>query len=281
MKKLLLCSILLTAHMQNIQAFKSFFSSTSAAKKPKAQMIQIYQDADHEKVYKEIYEVGKDKEIDVIILVVDHGGGWAKELCQITDIIKAAKKQKPIIAFILGTAGSAGYFFAHQADYLIAHSYSEIGHMGTIYPILRDTNLESKAENGINSKKSVEYIKIGKYTGMLNQYATPITEEQKKHVKEYLEEVSGIGLKSVAKERNLKIEDKSIWADGKIFLAAEALELKLIDKIGTIFDLEKIALNLLEKRYPDKTFGKEIELIFPKQDNKAQSCLKWWQKLRN
>jgi protease IV len=278
MKKLLLCSFLIASPLYSLQSIKTIFTSSSAVKKPKVQMIQIYNKQDHKKIYQKLYEVGKNKEIDIIILMIDHCGGWTKDFCQLSDIVQKIQETKPVIAFIQGEATSAGYYVACATDYIIAHSKSNIGHIGTFYPVQKNFDLENKAENGLNAKRTtIEFITAGKYKTALKYDSGELTTDERKYIEQYVHDIYDVSLNMVVKHRNLKLEDAHIWADGQMFLAPRALKLGMIDKIGTVFDLEKIVLDLLKKRYPDKKFVEEIELIFPKEedkDKKEDDCKK-------
>ena len=53
---------------------------------------------------------------------------------------------------------------------------------------------------------------------------------------------------TVAACRNLSLEKITDWADGKIFTADQALELKLIDVLGSISDAKEALKNLIEKK---------------------------------
>ena len=65
-------------------------------------------------------------------------------------------------------------------------------------------------------------------------------------------------IKDVAQSRNLSAKDFAKWADGKIFTGTQALELKLIDQLGTLQD----GIDVIKKLAKIET---EVKLIHPQK----------------
>ena len=268
MKKLLLCSFLICSPLYSFQTIKSMFSSVTPAKKPKVQMVKVNKQLDHRKIYKELFELGKDDTVDALVLMIDYQDGKPRDVCQLIDIVQVIQEKKPVIGFILSEATGAGYLLAATTDYVTAHSKSYLGGIGHARAITRDRDLELKAKNGINAKTSMEYITIGKYKNTYQIHAPDITPEQRKRVEQDLQKLYNQSLTLVSQKRGLKKEDAHIWADGRIFSSESSLKVGLIDQVATFFDLEEIALKLLKKKFPEKEFAQEIELLFPKEEEK-------------
>jgi len=211
-------------------------------------------------IYSNLIKAGKDKTIDGIILEVDSFGGSVGAFSVIHDTIKRITLMKPIISLIGGAALSCGYQIASASNYIIAHNASYIGSIGVYTTIEKYKN--TKLNAGIKTDLHTEIFKAGKYKAIENPHTKELSDDEKAYVQKGINITYDIFLKTVAINRNINIEESDLWAEGKQFEAPQALKLKLIDEIGTIFEAEEKIFKLIKEKNPNTNFAEEINPIY-------------------
>ncbi len=185
-----------------------------------------------------LQEVGTNPRLKAVVLDVDSPGGsaFASE-----DIYLAAKKlatKKPLVAAVRGVGASGSYMVAVAAERIFALPTAVIGSIGVISarPMVEE----------LLDKVGVEMIvaKAGasKDAGSLFRQPTP---EELKREQELLNDVHARFQEIVAEGRaNLTAERVTELATGDIHLGTKALELGLIDELGTLDDAVEQAASL-------------------------------------
>lgn len=196
-----------------------------------------------------LINMAKDNDCHGILLVIDNNGGSAGLYSTLHDTICSIKKRKPVVALVIGNACSAAYWVASAADYIIAHSACSIGNIGVYQEIERwkDVSVTRGEYKALVAKTYM--IKAGKYKNLYNPSASDLSEDQITYIEEEVKKLYLEFIKTVARNRNLDVARHNEWADGKTFLPSEALQLGLIDEIGTIFEAEAKLIELMNKKH--------------------------------
>ncbi|MDR3551111.1 MAG: S49 family peptidase [Candidatus Babeliales bacterium] len=262
MKRVLLFLVL--AHMPvnclNVKEYVcSMFYKKTVACTPRVRVISISDNLDFKQVTDELVAAAKDTTIDGIILKIDNGGGHTGSFSVLHDIIKKVTTIKPVISLIGGYAGSCGYMIASAANYIVAHTLSDIGSIGVLWEITRLKN--PKTTKDIEAEMQVEIFYCGQFKTVGFPHAKDFSDKDRAYVQHYLDEIYKQFLNSVAKNRNLDNNTSKEWAEGKMFIAPQALQLGLIDEIGTIFEVETKILQLIKQKNPTISYADSIELI--------------------
>ncbi len=148
-----------------------------------------------------------------------------------------AKTGVKVIACIMDLGASGGYYVAVTADKIIAHPTTVTGSIGVIMLNLSVEGLLQK----IGVKDAT--IKRGEYKDMGSPLKT-MTDDERKIFQDVLDSMYGQFLSAIAAGRkDLTQEKLRMLADGRIYTAQQALELKLIDQIGYLDE----AVNLAQK----------------------------------
>ena len=185
-------------------------------------------------VHETLQQAEKDTNIAGIILCIDSPGGTVTASDIIRHDIVAFKKRRkiPVLASIMSVGASGGYYVASAADEIIAHPTAIIGSIGVI---LMKFNVE-----GLMGKIGVEQqvVKSGDKKDILSPFrkATP---EEVKLAQGIIDELYGRFLDVImAREGNKLSRDKlRVLADGSIYTAGQALDAKLIDRVGYLDDV--------------------------------------------
>ena len=169
----------------------------------------------------------RDPEVKAVLLKVASPGGTVTAsdlLYHEIQVFKERKKVK-VMAVMMNTAASGGYYVSLPADLIYAHPTTITGSIGVIFMRPKVTGLMDKM--GV----TVEIDKTGRNKDMGSPYR-PVTPEEKELFKGLLDRMGKRFLDLVARHRKISPEQLTTAATARVFMADEALALKLIDKIG-------------------------------------------------
>ncbi len=188
-----------------------------------------------ESIIEQLISAEKNPSIKAIIIRVNSGGGSAAASQEIFEELKKIKK--PVVVSVGDICASGAYYISCAADKIVANRSSSIGSIGVIMQI---TNLEE-----LYKKLGITYttIKAGKYKDA-GSPDRPLTDEEQGLLQEQTFKVYDQFINDVAKSRNLPVEKVKEIATGWVYLGTEALDLGLIDEIGTYKDAEMLAAEL-------------------------------------
>jgi len=181
------------------------------------------------RVYSRLQRAAEDPLIRGIILRLDTpGGDVTSSDILYREIVKFKKRTGlPVIALMMGVAASGGYYVASACDAIVAHPSTLTGSIGVISVFPDIENLLSKV--GVK----VQVIKSGALKDAGSPFRNLSDEEQRlfqgiidEHYERFLEVVY-----EKRKDR-LSLEEIRRLADGRVYTAPQALELKLIDEVG-------------------------------------------------
>lgn len=164
-----------------------------------------------------------DPRVKTIALHVDSPGGEAAGVLEAGETIREARARKRVEAVVEGRAASGAYWLAAQAHAITAAPDALVGSIG-VYQVVVD---ESKAaeRDGV----SVHVVRSGEYKGV-GVAGAPVTEAQLGEVRRVVDGFAALFNGAVARGRGRELETVQTWADGRIWLAAEAQALGLIDR---------------------------------------------------
>jgi protease IV len=215
----------------------------------------------------------ENKDIKAILIKMECPGGYAGTSEAIFSEIRALKNQystKPIVTLVENIAASGGYYIASATDYIIAPASAFIGSIGAYIGVPQVKEFIEK----YNIKYDI--IKSGAYKTSGSPF-TDITQEQRQQLQTLTDSCYKQFTKDVSNRRALSLNDTKKWADGKIFTGDQALELKLIDEIGsfstaikTIKDLAHIE-NKIEWVKPAKTSNFLANLFSTDEDDETDT----------
>lgn len=171
-------------------------------------------------------QAASDPNVSGILLRVDSPGGEVDGTADLAAAVKAAAAVKPVIAYVDGSADSAAYWTAAQATEIWAGSTSRLGCIGT-YTTLTDSSEAARAEGF-----RVHVVKAGAFKGT-GIPGTEVTPAALTRVQETIDGINEEFLAAVGEGRGMDSAAVTAVADGEEFHARRALELGLMDRIGS------------------------------------------------
>jgi protease-4 len=187
-------------------------------------------DATTARVREQLDRAERDDEIRGLLLRINSPGGTASASEVVyREILRFKQKQGiPVVAQLMGTAASGGYYVAMAADVIYAQPTSVTGSIGVLLANVSVAGLMEKLGIEDQTLTSGPYKDAGSPLRRLR----PEEREQLQSVVDDLHarfrEVVGAGRPALDAER------VSTLADGRIYSAGQALELGLIDGIATL-----------------------------------------------
>lgn len=174
-----------------------------------------------------------------VALLVNSPGGAPTQSALVADRIRglAAEKNVPVIAFCEDVAASGGYWLACAGDEIYAHATSIVGSIGVIS--------QGFGLNGFIERFGVQrrLYTAGASKSRLDPFL-PEKQEDVEWLKDLQDQLHAMFKDWVVARRGDRLRDADDLFTGEVWTGAKALELGLVDGLGTV-------LGVLEERFPD------------------------------
>lgn len=168
----------------------------------------------------------RDKDVSAIVLRVDSPGGSVSGTQALAQRVSAAAKSKPVIAVVEDLCASAAYWIASGATQIVANPTALIGSIGTYMAVVDSSRAAA------NAGCDVHVISTGPNKGA-GVPGSPITPAQLAAWQDMIDGVNQHFLTAVSENRGIAPGALAGIADGRVYLAADALSMGLIDGIGS------------------------------------------------
>ncbi len=185
----------------------------------------------HQQFISQIDHAMSDPQVQGIILRVNTPGGGVVESAEIYDKIVEAKENfgKSVYVSMGSMAASGGYYISAPADRIIASPHTITGSIGVI---MESINIAELAENfGVK----VETIKSGPYKDIMSS-TRDMTSEEREILQSLIDESYDEFVRIIAEGRQIDEEEVRQIADGRIYSGNQALNLNLVDELGSLED---------------------------------------------
>ncbi|MDT8859385.1 signal peptide peptidase SppA [Alkalihalobacillus sp. MEB130] len=185
----------------------------------------------HQMFLSQIEHAAKDPTVEGIIIRVNTPGGGVVESAEIHEKIVEAQEEydKPIYVSMGSMAASGGYYIAAPADKIVASPQTITGSIGVI---MESINVTELAENyGVK----VNTIKSGPYKDIMSA-TREMTEEDRAILQSLIDESYDEFVRIIAEGREMSESQVRTVGDGRIYSGTQALELDLIDELGSLDD---------------------------------------------
>lgn len=185
----------------------------------------------------EAIETIEERKFPALLLRIDSPGGTVGDSQEIYSALKRLREKVKIVASFGNISASGGVYIGMGAEHIMANPGTITGSIGVI---LRGNNLERLLDKvGVSFK----VIKSGPYKDIL-AFDRQLTEPEEHILQELIDVSYGQFVGTVAEARNLPVETVKSFADGRIFTGAQALDLGVVDRLGTEEDARRWAAEL-------------------------------------
>ncbi len=170
----------------------------------------------------------EEKKFPALLLRIDSPGGTVGDSQEIYSALQNLQQEKDIkvVASFGNISASGGVYIGVGAKHIVANPGTITGSIGVI---LRGNNLERLLDKiGVSFKT----IKSGPYKDILS-FDRELTSEEEQILQELIDVSYSQFVKTVAQGRNLDEAKVRTFADGRIFTGEQAVELGVVDRLGT------------------------------------------------
>ena len=211
-------------------------------------------------------KLADDEDVKAVVFRVNSGAGSAVASEQIRHAIKLLKAKKPVVVSMGGAAASGGYWISSPANYIIAEPTTITGSIGIFGLIPNFSGL-------VQDKLGVTFdgVTTHKYTDFENDLVLgKDTDEAMKFMQTHVDRGYQSFLNIVSEGRGMKPEQVDSIAQGRVWLATDAIKIKLVDKLGSLDDAVKKAAELAKldeyytASYPGQ--GSWMDQFLPKEN---------------
>lgn len=162
-----------------------------------------------------------DPSVSGIIFDIDSPGGEVNGINELSNMIYAARSVKPIVAYIGGEGNSGAYWLASACSKIVVDATGSVGSIGVIAGV-PDPNKENKRHIQFISSQSP------------NKRPDPTAEAGRGLFQSHVDELAGVFVDTVARNRNVKPETvvKDFGA-GWLLVGQNAVRAGLADRVGS------------------------------------------------
>lgn len=180
----------------------------------------------------ELDRARNDSEVRALIVRIDSPGGAATASDLLYQEALRFKRERgvPVIAQLMGTAASGGYYLAMAADEVIAHPTTVTGSIGVLFANVSLAGLMDKIGVVDQTLTAGEFKDAGSPLRRM-------TDEERVYLQSVVDELFARFVEVVRAGRpNLAPAEVDALANGRVYTASQAKANGLIDQVGTLYD---------------------------------------------
>lgn len=177
-----------------------------------------------------------DRGVRAFVIEIESPGGTVGASQSIYEALRDLREEeeRPVIAWMGDVAASGGFYAAMGADSVFALPGTITGSIGVIMEFPNAEELLRNVGLGWEIVKSGEYKDLGTPT-------RPLGEEDRAILQALVDDVYRQFVEVVTENRPLGATEVERLADGRIFSGRQAVELGLVDRLGTLDDAIAVA----------------------------------------
>lgn len=191
------------------------------------------------KVCKDLEELMNDDDVKAVVVRINSGGGDAYASEQMWHQMSELRKVKPVVVSMGDYAASGAYYMSAPASWIVAQPNTLTGSIG-IFAVIPDFSGLVTTKLGVR----FDEVKTNRHSTFGNTMARPFNAEETAMLQASVNRGYSLFRQRVADGRHLPIESVEKIAQGRVWLATDALNIKLVDQLGGIDDAVKKAAQL-------------------------------------
>lgn len=191
------------------------------------------------KVCKDLEELMKDDDVKAVVVRINSGGGDAYASEQMWHQMSELRKVKPVVVSMGDYAASGAYYMSAPASWIVAQPNTLTGSIG-IFAVIPDFSGLVTTKLGVR----FDEVKTNRHSTFGNLMARPFNAEETAMLQASVNRGYSLFRQRVADGRRLPVESVEKIAQGRVWIATDALNIKLVDQLGGIDDAVKKAAQL-------------------------------------
>ncbi len=234
----------------HLVSLPSYIDAKVSAKPSKNKVAVLYADGEivdgsgksqvaGDRFMKLVEKLRKDKNVKAVVLRVNSPGGSVSASVKIRTALDSLMKEKPLVASFGDYAASGGYWISSGCQKIYADATTVTGSIG-VFSLIPDFSKVTK-KVGVN----VESVGSNKHSDMMS-LMRPFDAAELAYMQASVEDIYELFVNLVAASRGLSVERVDQIAQGRVWAATDALEVGLVDEIGTLQDAISYAAALAD-----------------------------------
>ncbi len=173
--------------------------------------------------------------VNAVVVRVNSPGGSVSASEAMWREVQLTAAEKPVIVSMGDVAASGGYYIATAADSIVADPQTITGSIG-VFGVFFDAGglFENKLGITFDAVRTSPYADI--FSGV-----RPLSEAERRLLESNVDQTYDHFLQRVAEGRNMSVEDVNAIAQGRVWSGQDALDVGLVDTLGTLEDAVRIA----------------------------------------
>ena len=169
----------------------------------------------------------RDPQCGALVLYIDSGGGSATASESMAAALREFAKSRPLVVYMGGVAASGGYYIATPAHWIVAQPGTITGSIGVLMGKLVNNDMLKKLRFNAYS-----YLRGDNADWIASE--SPFSDAQREMVQHSIESIYELFLGRVAESRGKTRDEVDEIAGGRVWTGAQALELGLVDELGSL-----------------------------------------------
>lgn len=171
----------------------------------------------------------ESRDVKAIVLNIDSPGGVITGIAEFGDMLFAAQKIKPIVSYGYGLVASAAYWLGSATSEIVIGETAEAGSIGVVAAYTDFSKSDEK--RGIQRLEIVSSVSPNKRPNVF-------TDEGQRQVQQIVDDLAGIFVKTVARNRGVDEEAvRGNFGKGGVLVGQNAVDAGLVDRIGSLESL--------------------------------------------
>ena len=191
------------------------------------------------KVCKDLEDLMNDDDVKAVVVRINSGGGDAYASEQMWHQMSELRKVKPVVVSMGDYAASGANYMSATASWIVAQPNTLTGSI-EIFSVIPDLSGLVTTKLGVR----FDEVKTNRNSTFGNLMARPFNAEEKAMLQASVNRGYSLFRQRVAEGRRLPVESVEKIAQGRVWLATDALNIKLVDQLGGIDDAVKKAAQL-------------------------------------
>ena len=187
-----------------------------------------------------IADVRKDTTVKAVVLRVNSPGGSVLASEKIKAELDLLQERVPVIASYGDYAASGGYWISANCDKIYSDATTLTGSIG-VFSLIPDLGGAIKNKLHVN----ITSVNATKHADMYNGFRA-LDPQETAYMQASVENIYDKFTKLVSEGRDMPVSRVDELAQGRVWTGAEALEIGLIDEIGTLEDALRYAAICIE-----------------------------------
>ena len=170
----------------------------------------------------------KDPACAALVLYIDSGGGSATASESMASALTEFAKDRPLVVYMGGVAGSGGYYIATPAHWIVAQAGTITGSIGVLMGKLVNSDMLKKLRFNAFS-----YLRGDNADLIAGD--NPFSDAQRDLIRGSVERIYAQFLGRVAESRGKATNEVDEIGGGRVWTGAQAVENGLVDEIGNLY----------------------------------------------